>query len=177
MIAAIDWVVQHKNDNGLNIRVLNLSYGTNSTQSSDVDPLSFAVEQAWDNGIVVVAAAGNSGYQVGGGAPGIANPAYNPFVIAVGGSDSMGTAALADDEVGAYSASARCDPCKRPDFVAPGSHLQSLRVPNSYIDARVPRARSTIGTSAARARARPPRSPQGRWRSSCRSTPRWVPTR
>ena len=28
--------------------------------------------------------------------------------------------------------SARCDaPCKRPDFVAPGSHLQGLRVPNS----------------------------------------------
>jgi len=28
VIAAIDWVVQHKNDNGLNIRVLNLSYGS-----------------------------------------------------------------------------------------------------------------------------------------------------
>jgi len=32
VIAAIDWVVQHKNDNGLNIRVLNLSYGTDSVQ-------------------------------------------------------------------------------------------------------------------------------------------------
>ena len=29
VIAAIDWVVQHQYDNGLNIRVLNLSYGTN----------------------------------------------------------------------------------------------------------------------------------------------------
>ena len=67
VIAAIDWVVQHKNDNGLNIRVINLSYGTNSTQNSRVDPLSYAVEQAWKKGIVVVAAAGNSGYQVGGG--------------------------------------------------------------------------------------------------------------
>jgi serine protease AprX len=139
MIAAIDWVVQHKSDNGLNIRVINISYGTNSTQDSYVDPLSYAVEQAWKKGIVVVAAAGNSGYQVGGGAPGIADPAYNPFVIAVGGSDSMGTPTLADDAVGAYSASARCNaPCKRPDFVAPGSHLQGLRVPNSYIDATNP---------------------------------------
>ena len=34
VIAAIDWVVQHKNDNGMNIRVLNLSYGTDSTQST-----------------------------------------------------------------------------------------------------------------------------------------------
>ena len=32
VIAAIDWVVQHAHDPGLNIRVLNLSYGTNSTQ-------------------------------------------------------------------------------------------------------------------------------------------------
>ena len=140
VIAAIDWVIQHRTDNGLNIRVINLSYGTNSTQNSDVDPLSYAVEQAWRKGIVVVAAAGNSGYQVGGGAPGIADPAYNPFVIAAGGSDSMSTPALADDTVGAYSASARCNaPCKRPDFVAPGSHLQGLRVPNSYIDATNPK--------------------------------------
>jgi serine protease AprX len=51
----------------------------------------------------------------------------------------MGTPALTDDTVGAFSASARCNsPCKRPDFVAPGSHLQGLRVPNSYIDATHP---------------------------------------
>ena len=140
VIAAIDWVVQHKSDKGMNIRVINLAYGTNSTQNSDVDPLSYAVEQAWKKGIVVVAAAGNSGYQVGGNSPGIANPAYNPFVIAAGGSDSVATVIQSDDTVGSYSASARCNaPCKRPDFVAPGSHLQGLRVTNSYIDAENPR--------------------------------------
>ena len=138
MIAAIDWVVEHRHDDGLDIRVLNLSYGTNSAQSAEVDPLSYAVEQAWKRGIVVVAAAGNSGYQVGGGAPGVADPAYNPYVIAAGGSDSMGTPTLSDDTVGSYSASARCGPCKRPDFVAPGSHLQGLRVPGSYIDQTQP---------------------------------------
>jgi serine protease AprX len=138
VIAAIDWVVQHKNDNGLNIRVINISYGTNSTQDPYVDPLSYAVEQAWANGIVVVAAAGNSGYQVGGGAPGIADPAYNQFVIAAGASDSMGTLPLLDDTVAGFSASARCNHCKRPDIVAPGAHLQGLRVPNSYIDAANP---------------------------------------
>ena len=37
----------HRTDNGLNIRVINLSYGTNSLQSAATDPLSFAVEQAW----------------------------------------------------------------------------------------------------------------------------------
>jgi serine protease AprX len=138
VIAAIDWVVQHRSDNGLNIRVINLAYGTNSTQSADVDPLSYAVEQAWKKGIVVVAAAGNSGYQVGGGAPGIANPAYNQFVIAAGASDSLDTLAVGDDTVADFSASARCNPCKRPDFVAPGTHIQGLRVTNSYIDQDYP---------------------------------------
>jgi serine protease AprX len=139
MIAAIDWVVQHAHDPGLNIRVLNLSYGTNSTQGSGVDPLAYAVEQAWKKGIVVVASAGNSGYQRGNSAPGLADPAYNPYVIAVGGSDSAGTATRTDDKVGSYSASsAGCGGCKNPDFVAPGSHLQGLRVTNSWLDVKHP---------------------------------------
>jgi serine protease AprX len=142
VIAAIDWVVQHAHDPGLNIRVISLSYGTNSTQSPAVDPLSYAVEQAWKQGIVVVAAAGNSGYQRGNGAPGLADPAYNAYVIAVGGSDSMGTASQKDDRVGAYSAgSTGCGACKKPDFVAPGSHMQGLRVPNSWLDVNHPEGR------------------------------------
>jgi len=141
VIAAIDWVVQHKNDNGMNIRVLNLSYGTNSTQDSGSDPLSYAAEQAWKAGIVVVAAAGNTGYQTGAGAPGLADPAYNPYVLAVGGYDTMGTASTSDDTVGAYSASGTgCWGCRHPDLVSAGSHLQGLRVPNSYIDATYPQA-------------------------------------
>jgi serine protease AprX len=142
VIAAIHWVVQHADDPGLNIRVLSLSYGTNSTQSSGVDPLAYAVEQAWKKGIVVVAAAGNTGYQRGNGAPGLADPAFNPYVIAVGGSDSMGTASTKDDRVGEYSASsAGCGSCKKPDVVVPGSHLQGLRVPNAWLDAAHPEGR------------------------------------
>ena len=84
VIAAIDWVVQHRNDNGMNIRVINLSYGTDGTQDYLVDPLAFAVEQAWKAGIVVVVAAGNDGE----GSP-LRNPATDPFVIAVGASASQ----------------------------------------------------------------------------------------
>lgn len=142
VIAAINWVVEHAHDPGLNIRVVSLSYGTNSKQTYDLDPLAFAVEQAWKKGIVVVAAAGNTGYQRGAGAPGLANPAYNPYVIAVAASDSMGTVNRKDDDVAPYSASsAGCGSCKKPDLVAPGSHLQGLRVGNSYIDANHSSAR------------------------------------
>jgi serine protease AprX len=140
VIAAIDWVVQHRNDNGLNIRVLNLSYGTNSAQAYGIDPLAFAVEQAWKAGIVVVAAAGNSGYQGGSSAQGLADPAYDPQILAVGGADTNGTAVPWDDQVASYSAgAASCSSaCRAPDLIAPGSHMQGLRVPGSYIDQNNP---------------------------------------
>jgi serine protease AprX len=140
VIAAIDWVVQHAHDPGMNIRVLNLSYGTNSTQAYGVDPLAYAVEQAWKHGIVVVAAAGNAGYTKGAGSPCMADPAYDPFAIAVGGTDSMGTPSPKDDKVGSYSSTGAAG-CKNPDVVAPGSHVQGLRVGNSYIDANHPEGR------------------------------------
>ena len=136
VIAAIDWVVQHKHDNGLNIRVINLSYGTNSTQDYEIDPLAYAVEQAWKNGILVVAAAGNTGYQRGHGALGLADPAYDPAILAVGGLDAKGTPTTADDVPGSYTAS--CDRCRNPDLWTVGSHLQGLRVPGSFLDLRHP---------------------------------------
>ena len=140
VIAAIDWVVQHRHDNGLNIRVINLSYGTNSTQAYAIDPLAFAVEQAWKAGIVVVAAAGNSGYQTGSSAQGLADPAYDPQILAVGGADTMGTASPWDDQVASYSANAAScsSSCRAPDLIAPASHMQGLRVPGSYIDQNNP---------------------------------------
>ncbi len=138
VIAAINWVIQHKNDNGMNIRVINLSYGTNSTQAAEVDPLSYAAEQAWKKGIVVVAAAGNSGYQA---ERGLANPARNRFVIGVGGYDTVGTPGFADDLLGTYSAGIARSRDRAPDFVAVGSRLQGLRVANSYLDLTHPEGR------------------------------------
>ncbi len=140
VIAAIDWVVQHRNDKGLNIRVLNLSYGTNSTQPYNVDPLAYAVEQAWKAGIVVVAAAGNSGYQKGANSQPLADPADDPQILAIGGADTMGTATPWDDTVASYSAnSGSCSSsCRAPDLIAPGTHMQGLRVPGSYIDENNP---------------------------------------
>ena len=50
LVDAIDWVVDHKDDDGLDIRVLNLSFGIQSPQSYTVDPLAYAAEQAWKHG-------------------------------------------------------------------------------------------------------------------------------
>jgi serine protease AprX len=57
VIAGIDWVVQHAKDPGINVRVLNLSVGTYAVQDYVLDPLAFAAEVAWRNGIVRVVSA------------------------------------------------------------------------------------------------------------------------
>jgi serine protease AprX len=133
VLAAIDWVVQHKNDNGMNIRVLNLSFGTDSTQSYVLDPLAFAVEQAWKAGIVVVVAAGNDG----NAAP-LRNPAIDPFVIAVGATDTNGTYKVADDYVTDFS---NCGTAERHvDLVAPGRSIRSLTAPGARADVENPNA-------------------------------------
>jgi serine protease AprX len=128
VIAAIDWVSQHAHDPGVNIRVLNLSFGTNSTQAAAVDPLAQAAEQAWKHGIVVVTAGGNDGSTV----TNLADPAYDPYVLAVGGIDTMGTLATTDDVVASF---AQHGTAARPvDVAAPATHLLGLRVPGSFVD-------------------------------------------
>ena len=140
VIAAIDWVVQHRYDNGMNIRVINLSYGTNSSQPYTIDPLAYAVEQAWQAGIVVVTAAGNSGM-----GSGLEDPAYDPWVISVGAANTEGTPSMADDQPASFSSGATCtgtasQGCRAPDLLAPGAHMQGLRDPGSYVDQNNPSA-------------------------------------
>ena len=60
IVASVGWVIAHRNDNGLHVRVLNLSFGTPPTRYQS-DLLAYAVEQAWKAGIVVVVSAGNEG--------------------------------------------------------------------------------------------------------------------
>jgi serine protease AprX len=133
VIAAIDWVVEHKNDNGLNIRVLNLSLGVPDIKSSIGDPLSAAVERAWKNGIVVVAAAGNRGNTIGG----VDSPAVSPYVIAVGATESYSSWGRGDT-VPSWSSGGNST--RTPDVLAPGRSIMSFRVPGSFLDQKYPGA-------------------------------------
>jgi serine protease AprX len=139
VIAAIDWVVQHRHDGDLDILVINLSYGTNSAQDAKVDPLAFAAERAWKEGIVVVVAGGNYGFQNHmSNAPALADPAIDRYVLAVGSSDSAGTMTQADDKVPAFSPWPKRGATRGVDMIAPGAHIQGLRVPDSYLDQTYP---------------------------------------
>jgi serine protease AprX len=134
VIAAIDWVVAHRNDTGLNIRVLNLSFGTDSVQDARLDPLSYAVEVAWRKGIVVVVAVGNDGPT----RTRVSMPAANPYVIAVGASDPMATEVRTDDKVASFSTAGNAT--RHADILAPGRSVVSLRDPGSYVDVNYPAA-------------------------------------
>ena len=134
-IAAIDWVVQNRNKNGLNIRVLNMSFGTDGVQSYLLDPLAYAAEQAWHQGIVVVVAVGNEGF----GTEKVNNPAYDPYLIAVGSNNANGTATTADDVISSFSNDG--DGTRNPDVVAPGEKVVGLRATGSYLDTTYPAAR------------------------------------
>ncbi len=134
VLAGINWVIEHRNDNGMNVRVLNLSFGTNSSQAYIIDPLSYAVQVAWKKGIVVVVAAGND---ANGSA--LRSPATNPYVIAVGADATGGTTRTNDDYIPDWS---NCGTNTRSvDVVAPGKTIASLRVPGSYADVNYPSAR------------------------------------
>lgn len=132
VIAAIDWVVQHRRDNDMNIRVINLSYGTDGVQDYQLDPLAYAADVAWRKGIVVVVAAGNRGRGAA-----LNNPAHNPRLLAVGASDHHGTGPRFDDTVADFSSDGDT---RGPDLVAPGRSLISLRSPGSSIDLEHPDA-------------------------------------
>ena len=134
VIAALDWVAQHRTDNGMNIRVVNLSYGTDGVQSYQLDPLAAAVEHAWKAGIVVVVSGGNTGTTRST----LDNPAIDPFVIAVGADDTQATATATDDVIPDFSA--RGSAARHVDLVAPGQSIVSLRNPGSVIDSEYPKA-------------------------------------
>jgi serine protease AprX len=135
VIAAIDWVVKNRNhDPAFPIRVLNLAYGSGGNPAFVDDPIQFAVEKAWQAGIVVVVSAGNQGFD----APRTMNPASDPMIIAVGAATTHGTTTLADDAIAPFTNYSQ----RRPvDVLAPGDSIRSFRVPGSMVDTTYPQAR------------------------------------
>jgi serine protease AprX len=133
IIAAIQWVVSFKAQYG--IGVLNLSLGTDSTQSYSVDPLDYAVERAWQSGIVVNVAASNRGPAAGT----ISDPANDPFVLTVGAIDDKGTNGFGDDVLPNFSGRGpTSDGMAKPDVAAPGAHIVSLAAPGASVTTQFP---------------------------------------
>src|SRR5439155_26283839 len=101
---------------------------TESNQSYLTDPLAYAAEVAWKHGILVVAAGGNDGVNT----EVLADPAYDPTVLAVGADDPMGTVDRTDDTVPDFATHGTSS--HKADVVAPAVHVLGLRAPGSYVD-------------------------------------------
>jgi serine protease AprX len=137
VIAAIQQAIALKST--YNIRVINMSLGRPVFESYTLDPVCQAVESAWRAGIVVVVAAGNRGRDNSMGTHGFATigaPANDPAVITVGATRTKGTATRIDDAIASYSSRgpSLVDHLVKPDLVAPGNRLVSLRATGSKLD-------------------------------------------
>jgi serine protease AprX len=148
----LEWVLAHKQS--LGIRVVVMALGAPAAGSYREDPLAAAAELAGRSGLVLVTAAGNNGP----GAGTIQTPGIDPLVITVGASDDNGTAAATDDSLPTWSSVGPTpDGLTKPDLLAPGRKIVSLRVPGSTLDLQSPthvEGRTTIrfsGTSEAAA--------------------------
>ncbi|HEY8786600.1 MAG TPA: S8 family peptidase [Candidatus Limnocylindria bacterium] len=129
VLAAFDWLLQNRA--AMHIKVLNLSFGAPQRSSYHRELLAGVVESAWFAGVTVVAAAGNDGPAAGT----VAMPGADPFVITVGSFADQGTVALNDDRESLFSSRGPTrDGFAKPDVLAPGEHIVSLRVPGTALD-------------------------------------------
>ena len=134
MVSGIDWIIKNGRKNGLNVRVINISYAAPPSLWLD-DPVAMAVGAANEAGFIVVASAGND-------ATGrLGSPAYQPDIISVAAIDQGALPGLTDNTVAPFSSAGLL---VRPTLGAPGTSIASLVVPGSLSALAMPAAR--VGT-------------------------------
>lgn len=121
VVDSIKWLVEHKER--YKIRIMNISIGmVLDAESAERRRLLQAVDYAWDNGIVVVAAAGNNGPRENT----VTVPGISRKIITVGCYDDtreqIGVSKLKPD----YSGQGPTDSCiVKPELVVPGTNVVS----------------------------------------------------
>jgi serine protease AprX len=138
VLAGLQWILSHKAQYG--IRVVNISLGHPVFEPADADPLVQGVDALWDAGVVVVCSAGNNGRD---GYVTVTSPCNSRKVITVGATNAHHTADISDDTITTYSSRGptALDLVAKPDLVAPGNRVVSLRSPGSQLDLLFPERR------------------------------------
>ena len=123
---AIRWMLEHKDE--YNIRILNISVGMlKSAREEEQVELIKLVEEVWDAGIVVVAAAGNNG-PAGNS---VTIPGICRTIITVGSSDDDNRQTQGQGLRRGYSGRGPTDSCViKPEILAPGTKITSCDVHN-----------------------------------------------
>lgn len=118
VLAGLQWIIDNKEK--YNIKVINLSIGTNNTSSND--PLVKAVEKAWDLGLVITIAAGNNGPNKST----ISSPGISRKVITIGASDDNKSTKVWGNTLINFSGRGPTLECiVKPDVLAPGVNIVS----------------------------------------------------
>jgi serine protease AprX len=138
VLAGIQWITDHHAEYG--IRVANLSLGHPIVEPAADDPLVQAVNDLWDAGVVVVCSAGNRGRS---GFVTVTSPCNSRKVITVGAANDKRSGPIEDDRIATYSSRGPTtfDLVAKPDVIAPGNRIISLRSPGSYQDVLLPERR------------------------------------
>lgn len=134
VIRAIDWVVQNRTTYG--IRILNASFGAPVGSWYWEDPINQAVMRAWQEGILVVTSAGNTGPN----AMTVTVPGNVPYVVTVGAmTDNYTPADGSDDYLASFSAAGPTfEGHVKPDLVAPGGHILAGEEKTDYLGRTFP---------------------------------------
>ncbi|WP_461810785.1 S8 family peptidase [Faecalimonas sp.] len=121
VIEGSKWIIE--NASKYCIRIVNISVGTlPNTDSEEEEKLLMAVENMWDEGLVVVVAAGNYGPK----GQSITVPGVSKKVITVGASDDKIELFTIEGRLKDYSGRGPTKECvMKPDLVAPGSKIYS----------------------------------------------------
>lgn len=125
VLAGLQWILDNRKR--YNIRVVNISVGTSAKDNLDENSLLVqGVDAVWDNGIIVVVAAGNNGP----GPMSISTPGISRKVITVGSSDdNVAVEVFGSGKSKDYSGRGPTPFCiKKPDIVAPGSNIISCNI-------------------------------------------------
>lgn len=121
IISGIRWI--EENYNKYNIRIVNVSIGTEAFSCQDEQSdLVKAIDTLWDLGITVIASAGNNGPEYHT----ITTPGISRKIITVGASSAMGNIDATGKKFTTYSGKGPtfCD-IPKPDITAPGSNIIS----------------------------------------------------
>jgi serine protease AprX len=139
ILRGLQWVLANRTT--YNIKVVNLSLGATPSASYKSDFMATAAEVLTFAGVTVVVSAGNSGPLAGT----VTTPGTDPYVITVGALDDNGTSLLLDDLMASFSSLGRTpfDNLSKPDLVAPGRRMVSLRSPGSALDTLFPERQVT----------------------------------
>jgi serine protease AprX len=115
--------------------VVNLSLSSGSPLPYQLDPLTVALTNLWRSGTVVVVPTGNDGPRKGS----VTSPGSDPTLLTVGALDERTTPDRSDDTVPDFSGRGPApQDVAKPELVAPGTSLVSLRAPGSAVDSANP---------------------------------------